>query len=384
MTELLIHSATKVDVDGQQDAFWLHAVDGVIRSTGTGDEWRSIPVGDDASVHDAHGGHLTPGFIDLHVHGGGGSSFDDGREAIGRALAVHRAHGTTRTLISLVSNPVDALVASLEGIADLVAEDPLVLGAHLEGPFLSVDKKGAHDPGALIEPSPAVVERLIDASRGTLRQITIAPELPNALEAIQVLVEAGVVVAVGHTDADEALTKTAFDLGARLVTHVFNAMNGIHHRAPGPIIASFADERVTVELILDGEHVHPDVARLVFEQAPGRVALITDAMAAAGSSDGRYLLGSLEVQVTDGLARLVDGDSIAGSTLTLDRALRLAVASGVPADVAVGALTSTPARVLGLSDRFGRLAPGYAGDAVLLDHQWNVQAVWADGSPLPR
>lgn len=384
MTELLIHSATKVDVDGQQDAFWLHAVDGVIRSTGTGDEWRSIPVGDDASVHDAHGGHLTPGFIDLHVHGGGGSSFDDGREAIGRALAVHRAHGTTRTLISLVSNPVDALVASLEGIADLVAEDPLVLGAHLEGPFLSVDKKGAHDPGALIEPSPAVVERLIDASRGTLRQITIAPELPNALEAIQVLVEAGVVVAVGHTDADEALTKTAFDLGARLVTHVFNAMNGIHHRAPGPIIASFADERVTVELILDGEHVHPDVARLVFEQAPGRVALITDAMAAAGSSDGRYLLGSLEVQVTDGLARLVDGDSIAGSTLTLDRALRLAVASGVPAEAAVGALTSTPARVLGLSDRFGRLAPGYAGDAVLLDHQWNVQAVWADGSPLPR
>lgn len=384
MTELLIHSATKVDVDGQQDAFWLHAVDGVIRSTGTGDEWRSIPVGDDGSVHDARGGHLTPGFIDLHVHGGGGSSFDDGREAIGRALAVHRAHGTTRTLISLVSNPVDALVASLEGIADLVAEDPLVLGAHLEGPFLSVDKKGAHDPGALIEPSPAVVERLIDASRGTLRQITIAPELPNALEAIQVLVEAGVVVAVGHTDADEALTKTAFDLGARLVTHVFNAMNGIHHRAPGPIIASFADERVTVELILDGEHVHPDVARLVFEQAPGRVTLITDAMAAAGSSDGRYLLGSLEVQVTDGLARLVDGDSIAGSTLTLDRALRLAVASGVPADAAVGALTSTPARVLGLSDRFGRLAPGYAGDAVLLDHQWNVQAVWADGSPLPR
>jgi N-acetylglucosamine-6-phosphate deacetylase len=183
---------------------------------------------------------------------------------------------------------------------------------------------------------------------------------------------------------DEALTKTAFDLGARLVTHVFNAMNGIHHRAPGPIIASFADERVTVELILDGEHVHPDVAKLAFEQAPGRVALITDAMAAAGSSDGRYLLGALEVQVTDGLARLVEGDSIAGSTLTLDRALRLAVASGIPATVAVGALTSTPARVLGLGERFGRLAVGYAADAVLLDHRWSVQAVWADGTALPR
>lgn len=384
MSDLLIHSATKTDVDGQLDAFWFHAVDGVIVATGTGDHWRSIRLGDDAIVHDALGGHLTPGFVDLHVHGGGGAAFDDGPEAILRALAVHRAHGTTRSLISLVSNPVDALVTSLGGIADLVGRDPLVLGAHLEGPFLSPAKKGAHDVTALIDPSPAVVERLIDASRGTLRQITIAPELPNALEAIQVLVEAGVVVAIGHTDADEALTKQAFDTGARLVTHVFNAMNGIHHRAPGPIIASFADERVTVELILDGEHVHPDVAKLVFEQAPGRVALITDAMAAAGSADGRYLLGSLEVDVTDGLARLVEGDSIAGSTLTLDRALRLAVESGVSAVDAVAALTSTPARVLDLGHRFGRLAAGYAADAVLLDHRWNVRAVWADGTELPR
>jgi len=384
MSGLLIHSATKVDLDGQVDAFWFHAVDGVIVATGTGDHWHAVVRDESTDVVDATGGHLTPGFIDLHVHGGGGAAFDDGRDAILRALAVHRAHGTTRSLVSLVSNPVDTLVASLDAIADLVEQDPLVLGSHLEGPFLSPAKKGAHDVTALIEPSPAVVERLIDASRGTLRQITIAPELPNALEAIQVLVEAGVVVAVGHTDADEALTKTAFDTGARLVTHVFNAMNGIHHRAPGPIIASFADERVTVELILDGEHVHPDVAKLVFEQAPDRVALITDAMAAAGSSDGRYLLGSLEVEVTDGLARLVDGDSIAGSTLTLDRALRLAISSGVPAVAAVAAMTSTPARVLGLGHRFGRLAVGSAADAVLLDHQWNVRAVWADGSELAR
>lgn len=384
MSALLIHSATKVDVDGQLDAFWFHAVDGVIVTTGTGGQWRSIDLDADTVVRDAAGGHLTPGFIDLHVHGGGGAAFDDGPAAILRALAVHRAHGTTRSLISLVSNPVDTLVASLDGIAGLVAQDPLILGAHLEGPFLSPLKKGAHEVTALIDPTPAIVERLIDASRGTLRQITIAPELPNALEAIQVLVEAGVVVAVGHTDADEALTKTAFDTGARLVTHVFNAMNGIHHRAPGPIVASFADERVTVELILDGEHVHPDVAKLVFEQAPGRVALITDAMAAAGSADGRYLLGSLEVEVTDGLARLVEGDSIAGSTLTLDRALRLAIESGIPASSAVAAMTSTPARVLDLGHRFGRLAAGYAADAVLLDHHWNVQAVWADGTELAR
>jgi N-acetylglucosamine-6-phosphate deacetylase len=319
---------------------------------------------------DAAGGVLTPGFIDLHGHGEGGFSFDDGAEAIGRALAVHRAHGTTRSVLSLVANPVGTLERSLAAIADIAERDPLVLGSHLEGPFLAPGRRGAHNPDFLVTPTAAVIERLVAAARGTLRQVTIAPELPGALDVIGALARAGVVVAIGHTEADEAQAKAAFDRGARLLTHAFNAMPGIGHRKPGPIVAAIRDERVTAELILDGVHVHPDVARLLLHAADGRVALITDAMAAAGSADGTYKLGSLDVVVA-AVARLTEADGlpgvIAGSTLTLDRALRSAMRQcGMSLRAAITALTWVPARALGLDVRLGRLAPGYAADAVLL------------------
>ena len=179
------------------------------------------------------------------------------------------------------------------------------------------------------------------------------------------------------------MTRAAFDRGARLVTHAFNAMPGIHHRQPGPVVAAFEDDRVTIELILDGEHVHPDVAALAFTAAPGRVALVTDAMAAAGSGDGDYALGSLTVTVRDGLALLRGTHTLAGSTLTQDRALRLAITrAGLSPRDAVTALTLTPAHALGLDHRHGLLAPGFAADAVLLDHEWRVQHVWADGKAL--
>lgn len=375
---LLIHSARKLDAHGEVDSFWMLCEGNSIVSTGHG-----TPPAAEGDVVDAGGAWLVPGFLDLHGHGGSGHSFDDGPEAISTALAVHRAHGTTRSVISLVANPIDALCASLAGIADLAESDPLVLGSHLEGPFLAPDRRGAHNLEHLLEPEPYEVERLIGAARGTLRQITLAPELPGAFEAIDVLVEAGVLVAVGHTDADFELTRAAFDRGARLITHAFNAMPGIHHRAPGPVVAAFEDERVTIELILDGEHVHPDVAALAFTAAPGRVALVTDAMAAAGSGDGDYSLGSLTVTVADGLAVLRGTHTLAGSTLTQDRALRLAITrAGVTPRDAVAALTLTPARALGLEHRHGLLAPGFAADAVLLDHEWGVQHVWADGARL--
>ena len=330
---------------------------------------------------DAAGRWLVPGFIDLHGHGGGGFSFDDGDDAIVTALATHRRHGTTRSVLSLVANPLASLRTSLETIADLAEDDPLVLGAHLEGPFLAAERRGAHNAEFLREPTPEAVEQLIGAARGTLRQITIAPELPGALEAIDVLVEAGVVVAVGHTEADLEQTRAAFDRGARLLTHAFNAMPGIHHRAPGPVVAAFDDERVTLELVLDGEHVHPDVAALAFRAAPGRIALITDAMAAAGSSDGDYQLGSLNVTVEGGRAVLRGTHTIAGSTLTQDAALRVALERvGVSPLEAVTALTLTPARVLGLEHRHGLVAPGFAADVVLLDHAWQVTDVWAAGA----
>lgn len=373
----VFHSARKLDANGQIDDFWM-LVDGTdIVETGHG----AAPQG--AERVDVGGAWFVPGFIDLHGHGGGGHSFDEGAEEIVSALEMHRSHGTTRSVISLVANPMAALRSCLETIADLVAADPLVLGSHLEGPFLSMENRGAHNAEYLREPEPYEVEELIGAARGTLRQLTIAPELPGALDAIDVLAAAGVAVAIGHTTADEALAHAAFDRGARILTHVFNAMHGIHHRDPGPVIAAFDDERVTIELILDGKHVDPSVAHLAFGAAPGRIALVTDAMAAAGSDDGDYRLGSLNVTVRDGLAMLRGTTTLAGSTLTQDVALRLAVSEAriSPRD-AVTALTLTPARALGLEHRHGLLAPDFAADAVLLDHDWRVMSVWANGQEL--
>jgi N-acetylglucosamine-6-phosphate deacetylase len=380
---ILFHSARKVDAAGQVDDFWMLVDGDRIVQTGSGPA-EPTPAWTTATERIDVGGHwLTPGFIDLHTHGGGGYAFDDGPEAIAAALASHRAHGTTRSLLSLVANPLAHVRETLALIADLTESDPLVLGSHLEGPFLAEARRGAHNPDFLREPRPAIVEDLLEAGRGTVRQITMAPELPNALDAIDVLVEQGIIVAVGHTEASFELAKEAFDRGARLLTHVFNAMPGIHHRKPGPVIAAFEDPRVTLELILDGLHVHPDVAALAFSRAPGRIALITDAMAAAASSDGDYRLGSLNVTVRGGLAVLSGTETIAGSTLTQDRALRIAIEQVklAPAE-AVEALTLTPARVLGLEKQFGYLKPGYVADAVMLDHEWRVVSVWGAGREL--
>jgi N-acetylglucosamine-6-phosphate deacetylase len=375
---ILFHGARKLDAGGQVDDFWMLVHGDSIVSTGSG---RDLPEA--TRLVDVAGRWLVPGFIDLHGHGGGGYAYDDGPAEIGSALAAHRAHGTTRAVLSLVANPLPKLRESLRVIADLAESDPLVLGSHLEGPFLAPARRGAHNPEFLLEPTPYQVSELLEASRGTIRQITIAPELPNALDAIDVLVENRVTVAVGHTEATLEITREAFDRGARLLTHAFNAMPGIHHRAPGPVVAAFEDERVSIELILDGRHVHPDVAALAFREAPGRVALVTDAMAAAGATDGDYRLGSLNVTVKDGLAVLSGTSTIAGSTLTQDVALRCAIelARVSPRD-AVTALTATPARILGLEHRLGRLAPGFAADAVLLDHDWRVTAVWGNGLQL--
>ncbi|GAB2466394.1 N-acetylglucosamine-6-phosphate deacetylase [Conyzicola lurida] len=374
----LFEHARKLDAHGQVDDFWMLVEGDTILSTGSG-QLPELPR--DAQRVDVGGHWLVPGFIDLHGHGGGGHSYDTGPIEIAAALATHRAHGTTRSVISLVANPLASLRTSLTEIADIADADPLVLGSHLEGPFLAPGRRGAHNGEFLRDPAPYEIEELIGAARGTLRQITLAPELPNALESIDVLVESGVAVAIGHTEADFDLAKRAFDRGARILTHAFNAMPGIHHRAPGPVVAAFEDKRVTIELILDGEHVHPDVAAMVFASAPRRVALVTDAMAAAGSHDGDYTLGSLTVTVHEGIARLRGTPTIAGSTLTQDAALRNAITrSRVEPRAAVEALTHTPAKAIAYEHRLGLLSPGFAADAVLLDHAWQVTGVWADGT----
>lgn len=375
MASIVIHSARLIDGGAETADAWVRFDDGVVSATGTGATWTDADTTVDATDIAGRGAILTPGFIDIHGHGGAGASFDDGVDAIRTARALHRAHGTTRAVISLVSAPLDDLARRVAEIADLCATDADILGSHLEGPFLDPGHHGAHEPALLRDPVAADVQRLLDAGRGTVRQVTLAPELPGGIDAIGRIVDAGAAAAIGHTNADAAQAAAAFEAGATILTHAFNAMPGIHHRTPGPVLAAASDHRVVLEAIADDVHLHPMIIRLLFGSAPGRVALVTDAMAAAGSADGRYNLGAVTVTVTDGIARADDTGSIAGSTLTQDAALRRAVAAGVPLAAAVRALTQTPAEAIALGDRLGRLIPGMLGDAVVLNARLQVQHV---------
>lgn len=375
----LLHNALLTDERGETADGWVLFDGDTIAAVGTAAD--GLPEAGERV--DLDGARLVPGFIDIHGHGGGGHTYDDGGDELLAALAAHRSRGTTRSVISLVANPLAELRERLGEIADLASADPLVLGTHLEGPFLAPGKRGAHHIDYLREPDAISVDELIGAARGTLRQITLAPELPGADDAIDRFVGAGVKVAVGHTEADFETAARAFDRGATLLTHAFNAMHGIHHRAPGPVVAALSDPRVTLEIVLDGHHIDERIVALTLDEAPGRVAFITDSMAAAGSADGDYQLGALNVSVRDGRALLSGTDTIAGSTLTLDSALRRAVdVVGLSWPDAVGAVTAVPARALGYEMQLGLLETGFAADAVALDADGNVTAVWAAGSRL--
>jgi N-acetylglucosamine-6-phosphate deacetylase len=287
----VVHSVRLVDAGRIVDDAWVRFESGRVAANGIGEGWRGQAQQYDVVVDGEEtagaGAVLTPGFIDIHGHGGAGESYDDGPDAIRTARALHRAHGTTRAVVSLVTAPLEVMERRAAMVADLVATDADILGSHLEGPFLDPAHKGAHDATLLRDPDPAAVQRLLAAGRGTVRQVTLAPELPGGLEAIRLVVAAGAAAAVGHTGADFATTQTAFQAGATILTHAFNAMPGLHHRHPGPVAAAAPDPRVTLEVIADGAHLHPQVVRIAFAAAPGRIALVTDAMAAAGHADGR-------------------------------------------------------------------------------------------------
>lgn len=326
---------------------------------------------------------VVPGFVDTHVHGGGGASFTDATlEATRTVVDLHLRHGTTTLVASLVSAGPEALRHQVASLARHVW-DGLLDGIHLEGPWLSPHRCGAHEPTALRAPDPVEVDSLLRTGGDAIRMVTIAPELPGAHEAIRRVVDAGAVAAVGHTNGTYDDAGAAIAAGARVATHLFNAMRPVHHREPGPVVALIEDERVTLEMITDGTHLHPALYRYVVAAAGAhRISLVTDAMAAAGMPDGGYRLGRLAVDVVDGVARLTGTDTIAGSTATMDQLFRFALAHGDPdrdaALLAAAHQTSIrPARTLGLPH--AGLAPGAAADLVVLDSALRVARILRRG-----
>ncbi|MET7713929.1 N-acetylglucosamine-6-phosphate deacetylase [Streptomyces sp. NPDC005407] len=361
----------------------------VVLPTGTVEHGRLIVEGTkiagaapaDAPAIDLTGHWVVPGFVDIHNHGGGGASFTSGSaEDVLKGVRTHREHGTTTLVASTVTGEMDFLAHRAGFLSELVEQGDLA-GIHFEGPFISPCRKGAHSEELLRDPDPAEVRKLIDAARGTAKMVTLATELPGGIDSVRLLAEHGVIAAVGHTDATYEQTVEAIEAGATVATHLFNAMPGLGHRAPGPIAALLEDERITVELINDGTHLHPAALELAFHRAgAGRVAFITDAMDAAGFGDGRYQLGPLAVDVKDGVARLVDGGSIAGSTLTLDTAFRRAATiDRLPVEDVVQAISANPAKLLGVYDKVGSLEPGKDADLVVLDAEFTLKGVMRKG-----
>ena len=363
---------------------WVQVAASRIVAIGSGD-----PPAGLACVELGEHATIAPGFVDMHVHGGGGHTMTStDPDEISAATGYHLRRGTTASVASLITTSLRGLQTQLATVAGLAHRgrhgEGHVLGAHLEGPFLSPLRRGVHPLDQLRLPSAPQLEALLTAAEGTLRMLTLAPELPGSLGprgAVARLRDAGVTVAVGHTDADHDTCRAAFDAGASVATHLFNGMRPLGHRDPGPIAAALDHPGVTVELIADGRHVHPPVARMAIRAAgPSRLALITDAVAATGAADGDYDLGEVRIRRQGGQITLLDGSSLGGSDLTMGEAVRRSVTGlGLSLVEAVTAATSTPAAALGCGDDVGTLAPGRIADLVVLDAKLTVVGVMAAG-----
>jgi N-acetylglucosamine-6-phosphate deacetylase len=323
-------------------------------------------------------GIAVAGFVDLQVNGFGGVDFAaadaDGYRQAGEALL---GTGVTAFQPTFVTAPESDLVAALREIPSEPI-GPRVLGAHLEGPFLSPKRLGAHPASAQRDPDRALLERLLDA--GPVAQMTLAPELPGALELVDVLQARGIVVSCGHSNATADEAAAAFDRGVRSVTHLFNAMRPFAHRDPGLAGAALARDDVIVQMILDGHHLADETAKVVWKAAAGRVALVTDAMAATGVGDGRFRLGGVEVEVRDGVARRTEDGVLAGSVATMLEGVRRLHALGAALPDAIAAATSVPARLTGRIP--GVLRAGGDADVVVLDDRLEIRAVFVGGKEL--
>jgi N-acetylglucosamine-6-phosphate deacetylase len=349
----VIISAATVLIDQElQKEVWLEIKDGVICS---------INGGTTPEYDFRYEGILIPGFVDIHCHGGGGRYFASLTDSeIAQVIATHRAGGTVAGLASLVTEPIPNLISQIKRLVPF-AQRGEIAGIHLEGPYLSHARCGAHDPNLLRTPTITEVQTLLDAGQGFIKMITIAPELDGAFEVIEHLAKSGVIAAIGHSQSDAATAQAAIDRGASVVTHFNNAMPKVVD-GPGTMSSAVISElRVSLELILDGEHVATQIVRDVFESAPNRIVMVTDAMSAAGSIDGTYKIAGLEVTVKDGVARLASNGSLAGSTLTMAKAFNHALNEiGVSITEAVHAASTLPALILGRSD-LGEIAVGKSG-----------------------
>ncbi len=324
-------------------------------------------------------GVLAPGLIDLQVNGIFGVEFaydEDWSTAVARLPET----GVTAFLPTFITAPMDVLVDGLRRCrAAMDLDGARILGVHVEGPFLAAEQKGAHDPSLFRDPEPELLDALLEPR--TMALLTLAPERAGALVAIERLAGEGVLVSIGHSDARAEVVAAAATAGARMVTHLFNAQRGIHHREPGVAGQALADERLASSLILDGHHVVKAIAKVAFAAAAGRIALITDAIAPTGLEPGLYELGGEPVITREGEPPRRPDGTIAGANLRLDDAVARAVAIGVPPAVAIDAATRVPADLLGRRD-LGRLEPGAAADLVWLDDTYRARATWVGGEPV--
>jgi N-acetylglucosamine-6-phosphate deacetylase len=337
---------------------WIRVADGVVVGCAEG-----VPS-EQADVHSV-GGTIIPGFVDIHVHGAVGFDFGMANlEGVRSAAGYHSSRGTTTLLASVASASIEDLGRAIIRLRTLV-EDGTLAGIYLEGPYLSQERRGAHNPALLREPNLAEVQHLVGLGGGAIRMLTIAPELPGAEAVVRWLVDQGVVVAIGHTNCDLDTARAAFNWGATVATHLFNGMPELRHRNPGPVGAALVDPRITAELILDGHHVRREAAEVARRSTPGRLALVSDAMQATGQRDGDYDLAGSFVRVKDGVAMLADGSSLAGSTMTISDCFPLLLGlDDMTLPEAVLATSITPAVAIGIA-RPG-LQPGASADLVVL------------------
>lgn len=350
-------------------------------------EWEHAPASVRASNAPADAeNYLLPGLVDVHNHGGGGVSFPDAENVADLAIAVeeHARYGTTSMLASLVTASAQTLKDRVAMLAD-AADEGLIAGIHLEGPFISVARCGAQNPAHIIPGDAALTAELLRIGRGHVKTMTIAPETPGVSEVVAALIDGGALPSYGHTDADDQTARDAIDEGVVMlrgtgrratITHLFNGMRPIHHRTPGPVPPALSAARrgeIIVELIGDGAHLHPGIVRDVFDLVGAdNIVLVTDAMAATGMADGDYRLGSLDVVVTDGVARLAQGDSIAGGTAHLLDVVRTTVAGGVPLVDAVRSASLVPAQVIDPNADFGALRVGHRADVIRVDSDLRI------------